>query len=90
VRVRYLQPARAAIRHILAAVYAEDPEAAARLAVRLEDAGARLGRFPRLGRGGKVPGTYELVVAHTSYIISYRLRGEYVEILDVRHSARNA
>jgi len=29
-------------------------------------------------------------VAHTSYIISYRLRGEYVEILDVRHSARNA
>jgi toxin ParE1/3/4 len=83
-----LQPARAAIRHILARVYAEGPQAAARLAVRFEDAADRLARFPELGRPGKVSGTRELVLAHTPYILIYRLRAGYLEILDVWHGAR--
>ncbi|MGH2411803.1 MAG: type II toxin-antitoxin system RelE/ParE family toxin [Chloroflexota bacterium] len=89
-RVRYLQPARAAIRHILATLYAEDPEAAARLVVRFDDAADRLARFPMLGREGKLPGTRELVLAHTPYILIYRLHAGYVEMLDVRHNARGS
>ncbi|MCX7055916.1 MAG: type II toxin-antitoxin system RelE/ParE family toxin [Betaproteobacteria bacterium] len=33
---------------------------------------------PSLGRPGRVPGTRELVVRKTRYIIPYRIRGETV------------
>ncbi len=87
-RIRKTQAAAAAERHILARLYNESPEAAARLAARLDAATALLGRFPQLGRSGQRPGTRELVVAGTPYIIVYRLLERSVEILDIRHSAR--
>ena len=43
---------------------------------------------PSLGRPGRVPGTRELVVRLTRYIIPYRIRGETVEILRVFHASR--
>ena len=43
---------------------------------------------PELGRPGRVPGTRELVVLHTPYIIPYRVREDVVEILRIFHGAR--
>lgn len=43
---------------------------------------------PALGRPGRVPGTRELVVTRTSFIVPYRIMGERVEILAVIHVAR--
>jgi toxin ParE1/3/4 len=42
---------------------------------------------PRAGRRGRVPGTFELVIARTPYIVVYRIT-ERVEVLAVVHGAR--
>lgn len=63
--------------------------AAARLVVkRALDAVSVLAGQPGLGRPGRVPGTRELIVAKTRYIVPYRVRGQTVEILRVFHTSR--
>jgi plasmid stabilization system protein ParE len=72
-----------------AAYIAAGDAAAARLVVsRVLDAVALLQQQPALGRPGRVPGTRELIVAKTRYIVPYRVRGETVEILRVFHTSR--
>jgi len=63
----------------------EHPDAATRTATTLLSAVDRLAALPNLGRPGRVSGTRELVVAGTRYVISYRLRGERLEIIAVFH-----
>lgn len=66
-----------------------DDAAAARLVVnRVLDAVASLAEQPGLGRPGRVPGTRELVVLKTRFIVPYRVRGELIEILRVFHTSR--
>ena len=87
-RLRWL---RKALRNLdaEAAVIAADAAAAARLVVkRALDAVLILAEQPGLGRPGRVPGTRELLVAKTRYIVPYRVRGETVEILHVFHTSR--
>jgi len=48
----------------------------------------RLARHPAMGRAGRVPGTRELVVSGTPYVIPYRVRGEVLEVLRVFRAAR--
>ena len=68
---------------------ATDDAAAARLVVkRVLDAVAQLADQPGLGRPGRVPGTRELIVNKTRYIVPYRVRGDTVEILRVFHTSR--
>ena len=87
-RVRWL---RKALRNLddEATYIATDDAAAARLVVkRVLDAVSSLAEQPGLGRPGRVPGTRELIVAKTRYIVPYRVRGETVEILCVFHTSR--
>lgn len=42
----------------------------------------------RFGRPGRVPGTRELAIPKTPYIVPYRVRGATIEIARVYHSAR--
>lgn len=87
-RVRWL---RKALRNLdeEATYIATDDAGAARLVVqRVLDAVAQLAEQPGLGRPGRVPGTRELVVKKTRYIVPYRVRGETVEILRVFHTSR--
>jgi toxin ParE1/3/4 len=87
-RVRWL---RKALRNLddEAAYIATDDAVAARLVVkRVLDAASSLAKQPGLGRPGRVPGTRELVVAKTRYIVPYRVRGETVETLRVFHTSR--
>ncbi len=44
--------------------------------------------FPEKGRKGRVSGTRELVVQSTPYIAAYRLQGEVVRIVRIRHGAQ--
>ena len=68
---------------------AADDAAAARLVVkRALDAVALLPAQPGLGRPGRVPGTRELVVLKTRYIVPYRVRGDVIELLRVFHTSR--
>ena len=87
-RVRWL---RKALRNLddEATYVAADDTAAARLVVkRVLDAVAMLAEQPGLGRPGRVPGTRELIVPKTLYIVPYRVRGETVEVLRVFHTSR--
>jgi toxin ParE1/3/4 len=47
-----------------------------------------LAERPKLGAPGRVPGTRELVIPKTPYIVPYRVRGSRIEIARVYHSAR--
>ena len=87
-RVRWL---RTALRNLddEASYIAADDSAAARLVVkRVFTAVAMLAKQPGLGRPGRVPGTRELIVAKTRYIVPYRVQGETVEVLRVFHTSR--
>ena len=87
-RVKWL---RKALRNLdeEATYIAIDDVAVARLVVkRVLDAVALLAEQPGLGRPGRVPGTRELIVAKTRYLVPYRVRGETVEILRVFHTSR--
>lgn len=87
-RVRWL---RTALRNLddEASYIALDDLAAARLVVeRVLQAVAALEDQPGIGRPGRVPGTRELVVLKTRYIVPYRVHGEVIEILRVFHTSR--
>ena len=66
----------------------DKPEGAQRLARRLRKAVDVLAEQPGIGRPGRVPGTRELVVTNTPYLIPYRVRDQIIEILRVLHAAR--
>ena len=69
-------------------IAADDARAARLVVKRVLDAVAKLGAQPGLGRSGRVPGTRELIVAKTRYIVPYRVRGTTVEVLRVFHTSR--
>jgi toxin ParE1/3/4 len=72
-----------------AAYIAQDnPQAARQVVGRIVEAVELLRTRPGLGRPGRVPGTRELPVARTRYLIPYRVRGRRVEVLRVFHTSR--
>jgi toxin ParE1/3/4 len=56
---------------------------AALVAARILDAIETLRTQPQMGRPGRLPGTRELVVSGTPYIVPYRVRRERLELLAV-------
>ena len=66
----------------------DNPHAAQQVVDRVLTAVAQLADQPALGRPGRVPGTRELVVAKTRYIVPYRVRGNVVQVLRVFHTSR--
>jgi len=74
----------------LRAYIAEDNPAAARRSVQhiVESIEQLLPDNPRIGRAGRVPGTRELVIPRTPYIVPYRLQRTTIQILRVYHAAR--
>ncbi len=87
-RVRWLRRALKNLDEEAAYIARDDPRAAARLVERIVASVERLADYPASGRPGRVPGTRELVVTDTPYLVPYRVRGETVEILRVFHGAR--
>ena len=87
-RVRWLRGALRTLDEEATHIAADDPLAAKRVVERALAAVANLAEQPGLGRQGRVPGTRELVVPRTHYIVPYRVRGEVVEVLRVFHTSR--
>jgi addiction module RelE/StbE family toxin len=65
----------------------DKPLAAQAFVAVLADKVARLEVFPLLGRQGRLADTRELVV-HKNYLVTYRLRADEVQLLQVWHVAR--
>ena len=66
----------------------DSAQAAQQLVTRIVHAVDLLRHQPGLGRPGRVPGTRELAVADTRYLIPYRVRDRRIEILRVFHTSR--
>jgi toxin ParE1/3/4 len=88
VKVVWLKRAVADLARARGHIARDNPAAAQRVAERVKEAVARLEAFPGIGRQGRVPGTRELVVSGTPFVIPYRVRENTVEILRVLHGAR--
>ena len=82
---------RAAVRNLIEQeeyIARDDPDAAERIVTRVYEAVDRLALQPASGRPGRVPGTRELVVSGTPFVIPYRVRENGIEVLRVLHGAR--
>ena len=88
-RLRWTRLAEGDLDDIAAYIGQDSPPAAARVVLELMDqAEALLTRHSAIGRPGRVLGTRELVIRDLPYVIPYRIRDNYVEILRVLHTSR--
>ena len=86
--VRVLRSRRAAaeIEEIASYLAENSPPAGQRFVTALEQAERQLSEFPSSGAPGVLPGTRRLILGN--YVLSYRRRGDDVEIFSVRHARR--
>lgn len=89
-RVKWLRKALVSIESAAAYIARDDPKAACRVVQRIFDQIDGLAQNPSMGRPGRIPGTRELVVTGTPYIVPYRVNAgdETIEILRVFHASR--
>lgn len=87
-RVRWLRTALQNLDSEAEHIALDDPRAALLVVDQVIAAVAMLADHPGLGRPGRVPGTRELVVKRTRYVVPYRVRGEIVEVLRVFHTSQ--
>ena len=74
---------------IQAFIRERSPKGARRVLLAIHNATeAHLPDNSRAGRPGRIPGTRELVIPRTPYIVPYRVRDKTIEILRVYHGAR--
>lgn len=67
----------------------DNPAAAQRVALYIiHNVEMLLPGSPEMGRPGRVPGTRELVIPKTPYIVPYRLVGNTIQVLRILHGAR--
>jgi len=69
-------------------IEADSPKTAASVDSRIESQVELLGRFPELGRPGRIENTRELVVPRTPFILAYRVEENSVLILRILRGAR--
>jgi toxin ParE1/3/4 len=67
----------------------DNPAAARRIVLHIiQNIDTLLPRSPEMARPGRVPGTRELIIPGTPFIVPYRLEGNTIQILRVFHGAR--
>ena len=66
----------------------ENPQAAQRIAARVQEAVEHLREHPNLGRPGRLSDTKELVVSGTPFIVVYWIKTGAVQILRLLHHAQ--
>lgn len=79
--------ARVDLLNIVTYIARDNPDAAEKLANEIEDKAAQLRIYPKSFRLGRKRGTRELV-AHSNYLVIYRIQNETIEILRVKHVAQ--
>lgn len=77
------------LRALRAYIEQDDPTAARRITMHIvKNVATLLPKNPQMGRPGRVPGTRELVIPRTPFIVPYRLVGRTIQILRIFHGAR--
>lgn len=85
--LRWSRRALADLDRIAARIALDKPMIAAECVSNIADKVGRLQEFPLLGRTGAYQDTRELVV-HRNYLVTYRVRDNEVQVLQVWHVAR--
>ena len=62
-------------------------EVADRISLKIVNSAQQLAVFPMSGRAGRVPGTRELVIANTPFLVAYAIDKARIVILAVYHGA---
>jgi toxin ParE1/3/4 len=63
-------------------------DVAARITLQIVASVQQLATFPMSGRAGRTPGTRELVVSNTPFIVAYAVEKDVIVILAVYHRAQ--
>lgn len=87
-KLRWTRPALRDLEEIHAYIAERDPAAALRTARLLRAQAESLTAHPLMGRAGRIDGTRELVVAGLPFVIAYRVTEAAVDVLAIRHGAR--
>jgi addiction module RelE/StbE family toxin len=87
-RVKWLRRALENLDDEAAYIAENNPRVAAEFVLHVRSSAATLADHPNSGRPGRISGTRELVVTRFPYILPYRVRGGFVEVLRVFHTAR--
>ena len=88
---RYLRWTRLAVRRLESIcdyIALDNPTAADRVNARIRSLTETLRAHPAMGRGGRITGTRELVLADLPYIIAYRVTETRVEVLAIIHTSQ--
>jgi len=88
VKLVWSPEARVDLREMVLYLAEENPYAAGALYERIKAVAKEIIDTPYIGRPGRVPGTRELVITKTPYILPYQIRSDCIEILRVYHAAR--
>jgi toxin ParE1/3/4 len=88
VRIRWTEPAAIALERIQDHIAKENPRAAFEVAQRIMIAVSQLEAHQKLGRTGRIRGTFELVMHGLPYILPYRIKNNEIQILSVYHTSR--
>ena len=86
-RLRWSRRALGDLERIARHIAADKPMAAVDFVAAVRKRVERLSAFPLLGRAGALDDTRELVV-HRNYLVTYRVQGDEVQLLQVWHVAR--
>jgi plasmid stabilization system protein ParE len=89
-RVRYTPRASTDLQRIHAFIAERNPAAAARAIGIIRTRAASLGDFPEIGNRSDEPEVRLLLALPYPYRIYYRIGGDEIAILHVRHTARRA
>lgn len=85
--LKWKRQAQADLLVIVAYIAQDNPDSAEKLADEVEAKAEKLRTHPNLFRVGRKRGTRELVV-HENYLVIYRVIGDTVEIMRVKHATQ--
>ena len=87
-RVRYTEAALAELGNIFSYIAQHNRVAAAQVVARIEDAAARLARFPQMGTPKYKPGVRMIPLRRYPFLIFYTVAADEILVLSVRHAAQ--
>jgi toxin ParE1/3/4 len=87
-KIRWLRLALADLDELMGYIARDNPKATAKVAGKIWETTLTLSNHPAMGKPGRVPGTREMVVTGTSYLVPYRVVANEVQILRILHGAR--
>ncbi|WP_442855147.1 type II toxin-antitoxin system RelE/ParE family toxin [Bradyrhizobium sp. CCGE-LA001] len=90
VKLRYARRARTDIDGIHEYISHHDQRAASAVVRRIQSASQLLAKYPGLGRGTDMVGVRVFPIVPFPYLIYYRVTGDALEVIHVRHGRRDA